>query len=202
MLGLPKSTELKKQLPKNAIYAKFYMNTATKDKFDTDIKRILIVNEVSKTTTSITKGKLVKSFFVLLVVLKREDFDEKNIVLISKLIDQNMLFILQYEDKSKLAIYNTKLLQTDWQNNDSLSIELKGLNFDTIWENIIIQVGGIEIEKGKSLDEQIEIDEKRKKLQKQIKSLEKQARSEKQPKKKFELVQEIRKLKHKEDGIK
>ena len=28
MLGLPKATELNKQLPKKAIYAKFKMNTA------------------------------------------------------------------------------------------------------------------------------------------------------------------------------
>ena len=32
MLGLPKSTEMNKQLPKKAIYAKFQMNTAAKDK--------------------------------------------------------------------------------------------------------------------------------------------------------------------------
>lgn len=34
MLGLPKSTEMNKQLPKKAIYAKFQMNTAAKDKVD------------------------------------------------------------------------------------------------------------------------------------------------------------------------
>ena len=47
MLGLPKATELSKQLPKNAIYAKFQMNTAEKAKIDADISRITIVNEVS-----------------------------------------------------------------------------------------------------------------------------------------------------------
>jgi hypothetical protein len=201
LLGLPKKTELKKQLPKNAIYAKFNMNTAAKDKFDADIKRILIVNEVSEVTTAIKKGEKVSSFFVLLVLLKRDTFDEKNIGLISKLINQNMLFILQYEGKSKLAIYHTKLMQTDWQNNDNLSIQLKGLNLDTVWENIIIQVGEIHIEQGNTLDEQIGIDAKYKVLQKKIESLEKQARSEKQPKRKFELVQEISNLKHRIESV-
>ena len=32
MLGLPKATEMSKQLPKKAIYAKFQMNTAAKEK--------------------------------------------------------------------------------------------------------------------------------------------------------------------------
>ena len=104
MLGLPKKTELKKQLPKNAIYAKFNMNTAAKDKFDADIKRILIVNEVSEVTTAIKKGEKVSSFFVLLVLLKRDTFDEKNIGLISKLINQNMLFILQYEGNDCMGV--------------------------------------------------------------------------------------------------
>ena len=43
MLGLPKSTELNKLLPKKAIYAKFQMNTAQKERFDGEISRISIV---------------------------------------------------------------------------------------------------------------------------------------------------------------
>ena len=70
-------------------------------------------------------------------------------------------------------------------------IELKGLDLDAVWENIIIQIGGITIEQGRTLDEQISIDEQRAKLQKEIDRLEKLARAEKQPKKKFELYQEI-----------
>lgn len=38
MLGLPKSTEMSKQLPKKAVYAKFQMNTAAKEKIDADIE--------------------------------------------------------------------------------------------------------------------------------------------------------------------
>ena len=64
----------------------------------------------------------------------------------------------------------------------------------TVWENIIVQIGGLTVEQGNSLEEQIAIDEQRNKLQKEIARLEKLARAEKQPKKKFELVQEINKL--------
>ena len=53
------------------------------------------------------------------------------------------------------------------------------------------------IEKGNTLDEQIEINDKKQKLEKEIVRLEKQARAEKQPKKKFELVQAEKKLKEK-----
>lgn len=195
MLGLPKVTELSKQLPKSAIYAKFQMNTADKAKMDSDISRITIVNEVTSGKINVADGELISSFFVLLVVLKKKDFDEKNIITISKLIPQNMLLVLEYQDVAKLVVYHTKLMQTEWKGKDSLSIELKGLNMDTIWDNIIVQVGSIQIEAGNTLDEQIEIDEHRAKIQKEIERLKKQSKSEKQHKKKFELSQKINKLK-------
>lgn len=197
MLGLPKSTELSKQLPKKAIYEKFNMNTAAKEKFDADISRINIVAEISPNTVSIAKGEAVSAIFVLQVLLKHKEFDPKTISQISKLIDQNMLLVLDCDGERKLAIHHTKLLQTDWKLSDECSIALTGLNLDTVWENLITQVGNIEIEQGHSLDEQIAADEQKAKLEKEIARLEKMARGEKQPKKKFELAQQVRNLKHK-----
>lgn len=195
MLGLPKATELSKQLPKNAIYAKFQMNTAEKAKIDADISRITIVNEVSAEKVHIAAGDQVKSFFVLLIALKKKDFDDKTIITISKLIPQNMLLVLECGNEAKLATYHTKLMQTEWKRKEALSVELKGLNLDSAWENIIMQIGGITIDQGNTLDEQIAADEHRQKIEKEIAKLEKQARAEKQPKKKFEFVQQIKKLK-------
>lgn len=197
MLGLPKTTEMSKQLPKKAIYTKFQMNTAAKEKIDADISRITIVNEIAPNKVNIPSGEDVKSFFVLLVSLKRKEYDEKTIATLSKLIPQNILFVLEYEDESRLAIYHTKVMQTAWIPTEEQKVELKGLNLDTVWENIVIDVGGVNIEKGNTLNEQIEINEKKQKLEKEIAKLEKQARAEKQPKKKFELVQAEKKLKEK-----
>lgn len=69
------------------------------------------------------------------------------------------------------------------------TVELKGLNLDTLWENIVIAGGGVNIEKENTLDEQIEINDKKQKLEKEIARLKKQVRTEKQLKKKFELGQ-------------
>ena len=195
MLGLPKSTELSKQLPKKAIYEKFNMNTAAKDKFDTDISRINIVAEISPNTVSIAKGETVSAIYVLQVILKQKEFDNRTISQISKLIEQNMLLVLDFEGERRLAIHHTKLIQSDWKPSDDCSVALTGLNLDTVWENLITQVGSIEVEQGHSLDEQIAADEQKAKLEKEIARLERQARNEKQPNKKFELVQKINKLK-------
>ena len=194
MLGLPKSTEMNKQLPKKAIYAKFQMNTAAKDKVDADISRITIVNEISPSRINIPAGEEVGSFFVLLVALKKKDFDEKTIAALSKLIPQNILFVLEFEGQSKLAVYRTKLMQTDWKPTESCTLELRGLTLDKVWENIIrsLELGVWNEEL--TLDENLVLHERQAKLEKEIAKLEKQARAEKQPKKKFELVQQIRQL--------
>ena len=194
MLGLPKSTEMNKQLPKKAIYAKFQMNTAAKDKVDADISRIVIVNEISPSRINIPAGEEVSSFFVLLVALKKKNFDEKTIAALSKLIPQNILFVLEFEGQSKLAVYRTKLMQTDWKPTESCTLELRGLTLDKVWENIIrsLELGVWNEEL--TLDENLVLHERQAKLEKEIAKLEKQARAEKQPKKKFELVQQIRQL--------
>lgn len=195
MLGLPTATELNRQLPKTAIYAKFQMNNAARERIDADISRLAIVNELSESKTNIPVGERVKSFFVVSVTLKRKDFNPNTIATVTKLIPQNMLLVLEYGDEAKLAVYRQKLLQTDWMPKKNLTIELKGLDLDKAWENIIVQVGGIQIADGNTLDEQISADEKRAKLEKEIARLEKLARAEKQPKKKFELVQKMKNLK-------
>lgn len=194
MLKLPTSTILNKSLTKKAIFAKFDVTPAAREKFDADISKISIVHEISPVTTGIVKGENVEAFFVLLVTLKRKHFDEKNIVMLSRLISQKMLFVLSYNDKAKLAVYHTKFMQSDWYPMDELSIELSGSNLDTVWENMIAQIGNIKVEPGKTLDEQIKLNEEHEKLQQRIDSLERLARAEKQPRKKFELVQEIKKL--------
>ena len=185
MLGLPKATEMSKQLPKKAIYTKFQMNTAAKAKIDADISRITIVNEIAPNKVNIPAGEDVK----------KKKYDEKTIATLSKLIPQNILFVLEYENESRLAIYHIKVMQTEWKPTENQQIELQGLNLDTVWENI---VKGLECgvwNEELSLDENIALHNKQEQLKKQIEKLEKQARAERQPKKKFELVKKAKELK-------
>lgn len=196
MLGLPKSTELNKPLPKTAIYTKFQMNAAEKAKIDADISRIVIVNEVSAAKLNLAPGESVQAFFVLQVTLKRREFSEKTLIMLSKLIPQNMVLLLEYDGQAKMAVYHTKLLQTPWCDPANLTLTIKGLTMDAVWENVIVQIGNIRMQTGNTLDQQISIDEQRAKLEKEIARLEKLAWAEKQPKKKFELAQHIESLKH------
>lgn len=200
MLNLPSSTILNKPLPKKALFGKHDIKPAARDTFDADISKIAIIHEVSAKTTNIEKGNTIELFFVLHVTLKRKQFDEKSIVMLSRLIRQKMLFVLTYNGQAKLAVFHSTLMLRDWCAPDELSIELSGSTLDAVWENIIAQVGNIDIEPGNTLDEQLRLNEDRDKRQKRIESLERLARTEKQPRKKFELVQEIKKLENEAHG--
>lgn len=196
MLGLPKSTEIAKQLPKKAIYEKFQLKSTQRDCFDTDISKMTLVNVISQSTVpALQPGEKVTAIYVVDVVLKTPDYDPKNIALLSNLIPQKMLFALRYDGKMQLAIYHTKLICGNWMAEDDAELALSVTTLDAVWDNWVRSVGDIEVEEGKTLTEQIAIDEERAKLLRQIETLEKKVRAEKQPRRKFELYQQVQELK-------
>ena len=194
MLGLPKTTELSQPLPKTHIFAKFDLRSSQKDRFDEDISRMAIVNVISqRTIPALPPREKVESIYVLEVLLKKKDYDPRNIQLLSKLIPQNILFLLRYEDKVQLAIFHTKLLTSDW--GPEPEVILSGLNLDAVWESIVKMVGTIEVEEGNTLEEQIHYDEARAKQLKRIEDLEAKSRSEKQTRRRLEMFEELQELK-------
>ena len=198
MYGLPNTTEVKKQLPKKAIYAKFKMPTSQRVHFDADIARLDIVGMMSsKTVPALAEGEEVKEIYILAIQLKRKEYDTKNIALLTKLIPQKMVFALHYEEAVQFAIYHTKLITSEWQlitHNSSL-ITLQGLNLDAVWDNIVKDIGGIEVAEGNTLFEQIKANEEQIKLLSQIKALERKMANEKQPRRKREYFEQIKRIK-------
>ena len=201
MLGLPKTTELSKSIFKKNLYLKFNMNEAAKRSFDEDIAKVTIVNEVSPVSTNIAAGEEVSRFFVVHVVLKRENFSDKNIELLSKMIAQKMLFVLEYEGRAVLALTEGKLLKTQWTDIDGLTVPFEGLNLDIVWSKIVSVVLGGEWDDTLNIEENIEQHAELVQISKEILKLEKQIKNEKQPKKKFELVQKMKKLKEKSNDV-
>lgn len=195
MFGLPKSTEINKPLPKKAVFDKFKPSVADRKLFDEQISRLAIVAEISPQTVSVSASADVSSVYVILVTLKAPDCDKKNIALLSKLIDQRMLFALQYDDTVRLAVYRAdRVLMSENKPLDKLRLNLRGLDLGVIWENIIAEIGGIDLADGKILDETIVANERCEKLTKQITALEKKAMKEKQPRRKWEYNEEVKRL--------
>ena len=192
--GLPSSTEIRKLVHKKMLYAKFTteLSGEKRKQFDDDIGRIIITNEISPVSVNIKEGEQVKSIFVLQVELKNKAYNERNIVLIAKLFGQHLLIVLKYADEVQFAIYQTRLLHSEWMEVDNACVKLSGLDLDAVWENLVTKVSGIVVTDEHSLDEQIVIEQEKVKLLKQIEELDRKARKEMQAKKKFEMFQRLK----------
>lgn len=203
MFDLPKTSEIRKPLHKKLIYEKYAAELSgnKKDKFDADISRMVITNEISETSVNIKATEDISAIFVLQVELKRKEYDDKNIVMISKLFGQKLLIVLHYENKYQLAIYETRLLKSDWKNEEEISLKLNGLDLGRVWDNFVTQVSGINVQVGNTLVEQINVETEKEKLRKQIADLEFKARKEVQSKKKFEMVQRVKLCQKRLEGL-
>lgn len=197
MYNLPQSTEINKALPKTVLYEKFELKPSQQKAFDADVSRMVITNVLSShTLPAVAEGQSVKTIYVVTVQLKRKQYvSGKSIELLSRLIPQKMVLVLHHDDKMQLAVYHSRLLTSEWMNEDDLDIPILGLDFDKVWENIVATVSGIVLDNAISIDEQLDKDWKRQQTEQKIAQLEKRARIEKQPRKKWELVAEIRRLK-------
>ena len=196
MFQLPPATAINKPLYKKAVFEKFNLKAAERDRFDADISRMALVARISTATVpALTKGEEIEGFYVLQVALKRKDYDSKNILMLQKLIPQKMVFAMLYEEQTQFCIYHTRLQQSEWRPTNEATIPLQGLTLDDVWNNIVATIGGLDAQAEESIEEQIIHREQQEKLLRQIESLEKQCRTEKQTRKKYELHQQIIKLK-------
>lgn len=194
MLGLPASTEIHRLITRKRVYEHFGADMSAErcKRFEADIARMVLTNEVSPVSINLPAGEQVQSFFVLQVTLKGKEFDAQNIALLARLFGQRLVMMLEYEGRQRLAVWQGRLYLTEWADAGAWTLPLTGLNLDQAWEHIVAQIAGIDREPGRDLDEQLAQAAQREKLQKEIARLEKQARAERQPKKKFELVQKIK----------
>lgn len=195
MFGLPASTVVNQPLPKKAFFEKFNLKTAERNRFDADISRMVIVARISQATVpALAAGKDITGFYFVQVLLKQKSYSDQCLLLLNKLVGQKMIFALQYGEETQFAVFHTRLLKSDWQKTESVSLDLKGLTLDDAWQNFIFSIGGLDASSEQSIEQQIIKREEQEKLLRQIETLEKQCRTEKQTRKKYELHQEIQKL--------
>ena len=208
MLGFPQTTEFNKRIPKQKFYENIDVSPALKRVFVEQIKLIHWRNKLAETTLNIAPGQAVTEIEVVEIKLTQPQLDEAVLRQIDKEIPYHILFVLSYGNKvqawtgykeaaesGKKAFKVNKYYHTEWMLEDELILDIEGLNMDAVWDNFIIQVGGVELEQGNDLSEQIELDDRKVQLAKDIEKLEKQARNEKQPNKKFQLAQQVKALK-------
>lgn len=195
MLGLPSATEVKKIIPKRALYSKFELNTAEQKEFDAAIRQMTIVNEISLRTIPALQ-KQEKAVFVLAVQLKQEGCAERLLQRLCRLIDQRLLLALCYEDKLQLALYfDNRILLNEFMPVAEQKVNLQGTSLNDIWEHLALQVANLTPRAGLTPASVIANAGRLAELEQQIAALTKKMFAEKQARKKLTLREAINKLK-------
>lgn len=195
MYALPQNTLLSKQIPKKAIFEKFALSSAQRQRIDADIARIDIVAQLSpQTLPAITEGSKVKAIYVMQVSLKTKSYSKESILLLARLIPQRMLFALRHESEVQLAIVHEGFHAGPWLAQDEVKIPLEGLNFDTLWTHIVAYVGDIELDQEQTLEQQIQNKQEQERLRREITQLETKMNKERALNKQMQIRSQINKL--------
>ena len=216
MLGLPKSTEFNKRIPKQKFYENLTVTPALKRIFIDQIKVIYWRNKIAATTMNLAAGETVTEIEVFEVRLAAPQLDVSVLKLIDKEIPYHIIFLLEYEGryqawtayKESAASGNSAFkvgtyYHTDWMPEQELPLVVDGLNIDVVYENFVRQIAGniLQTDSTESLKESVERDERRQKLQKQITALQAKVRKEKQLNKQVQLNTELKRLRKELDEM-
>lgn len=196
MLGLPKSTEVRRALPKAQLFKQFDWKPAWRTAFDEDVARLDFVHWISpKTVPAIATGTDIKEIYIVEVELKSIDYNFDNIQRLAKAIPQKIVWALTCGGKVCIAVYQSRLFSTAWQAADAATLPLNGLDFDAVWQNIVSAIGNFTVSPNSTLTEQIQTNEERAKIERQIATLKRQMAASNQPRRKHELYCQIQELK-------
>lgn len=196
MYSLPSSTHIGKQLFKKTLFEKFSLRPAQRTAFDADISRLDIMERIAPTTLpGIAAGEEVKEFYILAVQLKQKTYQEQTLSLLVKFIPQRMVFALHYEERVQWAVFHTRLITSPWMPQAEATLHLEGLNLDSVWNNLVADIGRIAVRQGNTLTEQIQEDMAQAKLRKQLVALQHQLNQERQFNKQIEINARIKAIK-------
>ena len=211
MIGLPKTTEFNKRIPKQKFYENMDISPALKKVFVEQVRIIYWKNKIAASTTNLAAGTDVTELEVFEVRLSSPVLDDSLLRQIDKEIPYHILFLLEYQGKyqawigyKEAAASGNKAFKvdgyyhTEWLAEDELPLKLEGLNVDVVYENFVRQIAGDKLKTeaaGESLKESVARDEQKQALQKQIATLQAKIRKEKQLNKQMQMNTELKKLK-------
>ena len=217
MLGLPKSTEFNKRIPKQKFYENMDISPALKKVFVEQVKIIYWKNKIASSTTNLAAGVDVTELEVFEIRLNSQVLDDGLLRQIDREIPYHILFLLEYQGKyqawigyKEAATSGNKAFKvngyyhTDWFEEEELPLKLEGLTVDKVYENFVRQIAGDKLQTEnaeESLKDSVARDEQRQALQKQIDTLKTKVRKEKQLNKQMQMNVELKKLRKELDKL-
>lgn len=216
MLGLPKTTEFNKRIPKQKFYENMDVTQSLKRFFVEQIKLIYWRNKLATTTMNIAAGETVTEIEVFEIRLQEGQLEESVLRQIDREIPYHILFLLTYEGKEQAWIgYKeaavsssnsfkvSRYYHTEWMPEGNLQFSIDGLNLDAAYAGLVRQIAGDRLSstQGETLQESVARDVVKQELLKKIASLEMKIRKERQLNRKVELNAELKKLRKKMENL-
>lgn len=206
MIEFPAATAVHRRLPKEAFYKHLPLTKILKEKFVSDVDRIVVENSFTKENLNLASDAEIKEIMLLSISLKNQEFDGKVIEAIAKQNPHKLVFLLSFENQQQLAVYHNKLYRTLWMAHDEIALKLQGYSLDEIWDSFIEQISlyeeRAEQTNALSIEDRLAIQDQILKLEKQIDKTENAMWKEQQPKKKFELHTRLREYQKKLEDLK
>ena len=206
MIEFPAATAVHRRLPKEAFYKHLPLTKILKEKFVSDVDRIVVENSFTKENLNLASDAEIKEIMLLSISLKNQEFDGKVIEAIARQNPHKLVFLLSFENQQQLAVYHNKLYRTLWMDHDEIALKLQGYSLDEIWNSFIEQIAlykeRAEQTNDLSIEDRLAIQDQILKLETQINKTENAMRKEQQPKKKFELHTRLREYQKKLEDLK
>ncbi len=206
MIEFPAATAVHRRLPKEAFYKHLPLTKILKEKFVSDVDRIVVENSFTKENLNLAADAEIKEIMLLSISLKNQEFDGKVIEAIARQNPHKLVFLLSFENQQQLAVYHNKLYRTLWMDHDEIALKLQGYSLDEIWDSFIEQIALYEERAEQtdalSIEDRLAIQDQILKLEKQINKTENAMWKEQQPKKKFELHTRLREYQKKLEDLK
>lgn len=209
MFGLPKATEYGRRAPKERFYKHLALTPKIKDAFVDQIKNIIWANKLAPATINIPKGPKVEEIQVFVINLKMQAFNEGILKVLDSQIPYFIVYALCLDNKCKLYVGYKEGLKSDhfsvkeyfssaWLNMEDITLEIKGLNLDEVYENFIKQIGKEKLiihTDNEDIGSAVERTKQIEKLETEVARLEKKQYTEVQPKRKYEIHERVLKIK-------
>lgn len=211
MIDLPAATFLNQRIPKQVFYANLHLNPGERRALSAQVDSIIWRNKLSADTLNITPGENVLELQVFELKLSEGVAECTLLDVIDSQLPYHLLFLLVKGEQAKASIAFKQAIQgggknafkvlarfdSPWLQEEALHLPLSGLNMDSLYEGWVREIAGDRLSPwpGEGIAQSLERNKQRQALEKRIAQLEKKAWSEKQPRKRFELVQEVKVLK-------
>lgn len=206
MMLFSEKTQLNRIIPKAKFMKLAGLSTAVRKEFQNNVDRLILANILRKDTVNINPGKNVNEIDVFEILLNEKIISDKLIQEIDSSIPKHILYVFKFKNELQFAIsYKEKqasgdkyrvvrIYRSSWINIDEASLELNGLELDTVFNNFISQIsnGKIEINENTEIKQAVEKSVEIERLERQIEQLKSKIRKEVQFNKQIELKNELK----------